>query len=345
MNRLIKCLHLLAMVCISQKTVHAQKTVNLSLLPKQTSIRSSTFSNVEIIDNRLDTSNLGFIQKGALNRLVPVTTPQPFMDELGNSIIKLVNDASKQEGTLLINIRQFALSEFLGKGGENGVFRFSAVFYLKHDSLYRKVLTVNTNVVVKAGFGDVTQKLLDTVPEVLGNFVQQVASFEPAHADSMSRFTAVNFESLDYMEKETIPVYNSDMPQKGLYATFDEFRNNRPSRQVIIVHKYTAEQPKVYEIKADGKKGKQIKPDQFYVVYDGEKMFISGTYGLHTLSKRDDDFYFRSLGREGGDGSPMVAGQTVIIGRSGKLPFEWSAVVFKIDHITGKFIPVRMAGE
>lgn len=342
MNHLMKCLYLLVIVCTGQKAVQAQKIEYLHLQAKHISISSSSFSNVEIIDSRLDTSNLGIIHKGALNRMVPVITPQPFMDELGNSIIKLINDANKQEGTLLINIRQFALSEFFSKGGENGVFRFSAVFYLKQASLYRKVLTVNTNVVLKAGFGDVTQKLLDTVPEVWGGYIKEVASFDPAHADSMSRFTASNFESLDYREKETIPVYNSDRPQKGLYATFEEFRNNQPSRQVIIEHKFEAEQPKIYEIKADGKKGKKIKPDQFYVVYDGEKMFISGDYGLYPLSKRDDDFYFRSLGKEGGDGSPMVPGQTVIIGRSEKLPYEWSAVVFKIDHITGKFIPVRM---
>jgi hypothetical protein len=344
MKHFFKRLFLFITVCCGCIAAKAQKTENISLQSKHVTIHSSVFSNVEVVDSRLDTTNLGFIEKGGLNRMVFLKTSQPLKDELASAVNNLINGANKQDGTLLIHVRQFRLSQFFGKGGENGVFILSAVFYLKNAAVYRKLLTVNTNVVVKSAW-DVTAKLLDTVPEVLGAYVQQAAGFDVAKTDSTTQRTARNWEDLDEQEKNTIPVYNVDMPQPGLYATFEEFKNNRPSRQVMIVQEDEHDKPLVYEIKENGKKGKEIKFKNFYAVCDGKKLFISGQYALYPLSKRDTDFYFRSVGKEAGDGSPLVQGQTIILGRSGNLPaplnYDWAMVVFKIDHITGKFIPVR----
>lgn len=347
MKRFVKSVCLFVFVCTCRNAVFAQesnkKSEALSLQPKHVTINASVFSKVEVLDSRLD-SNLGFIQKGVLNRIVPLTTSQPLKEELASSITKLIDGAGKQDATLLINLRQFSVSEFSGKGGENGVFRISAVFYLKQAAVYRKVLTVNNSVVLKT-WGDITERLLDTIPEVLGAFVQQVASFDPNQSDSTTQLTARYFDDLDELEKNTIPVYKVDIPQKGLYTTFEEFKNNRPSGQVIIVQKDETDKPLIYEMKENGKKGSKIKYSNFYAVSDGEKMFISGPYALYPLSKRDNDFYFKGIGKDGGDGSPLVPGQTIILDRSGNLPanlkYDWGAVVFKIDHITGKFIPVR----
>jgi hypothetical protein len=345
MKRFIHCAFLFALVCTGWNAVQAQKKEIISLQPQHVTISSSTFSNVLVVDTRVDTFHLGFIQKGGLNRLVLVTTALPLKDELTSAVNKLITDASKQDGTLCINLRQFELSEFFGKGGETGVFRISAVFYLKQTDTYRKVLTVNTRVVVKAGFGDVTQQLLDTVPEVLGGFVQQVANFDPAHSDTATPLTARYPLDLDVEEKKTLPVYNAGLLQKGLYATFDDFKNNHPSQQVFFYYRDGATRPVVYQLKENGMKGKEIKFDKFYAVCDGEKMYISGLYALYPLTNNDNDFYFKSIGKEGGDGSPIESGQTVIIGRSGTPPYDWSMIVYKIDHVTGNFIPVRRYQE
>jgi hypothetical protein len=340
MKHFVKCAWLFVVAATGQQAIQAQKKEIISLQPQHVTIFSSVFSNVLVVDTRLDTFNLGFIQKGGLNRVALVTTAQPLKDELTATVNKLIADARKQDGTLCINIRQLGLSEFFGQGGETGVFRISAVFYLKQADTYRKVLTVNTRVIVKAGFGDVTQKLLDTVPEVFGGFVQQAAGFDPAQSDAAAHLTARNPLELDVEEKKTIPVYNSGLLQKGLYATFDDFKNNRPSQQVFFYYRDGDTRPKVYQLKENGMKGKEIKIDKFYAVCDGEKMYISGLYGLYPLTKEGNDFYFKSIGKEGGDGAP-IEGQTVIIGRSGQLPYDWSAIVFQIDHVTGNFIPVR----
>lgn len=346
MKRFVKSVCLIVFVCTCWHAVKAQQRETITLQPKQVKISSSIFSKVEVLDTRLDTSSLGFVQKGLLNRMVFLTTPQPIKKELEAMVTHLIDGVPRQDATLLINLRQFYLSEFSGKGGENGVFRLSAVFYVKRDTVYRKVLTVNTNVVIKT-WVDITQKLLDTVPEVLGAFVQQAASFDPAKSDSTTQLTARYFDDLDELEKNTIPVYNVDVPQKGLYTTYEEFKNNRPSRQVMFVEQGDeSDKPLIYEIKENGKKGSKIKPEKFYAVCDGEKMFISSPYTLYSLKKRDTDFYFTGIGKDGGDESPLVPGRTIILDRYGNLPaflkYDWGAVVYKIDHINGKFVPVRM---
>jgi hypothetical protein len=342
-----KSICLLVAACTFWSAATAQKNEILNLQPKRVTIPASCFSNVEVLDSRLDTSNLGFIQRGLLNRMAYVTTSRPLKDELASTVTTLIKDASKQDGTLLINLRQFKLTEFDGKGAENGVFRISAVFYLKQGPVYRKILNVNTSVVVRGL--DVTERLLDTVHEALGAFIQQAAGFDVAKIDPTTQFTAQHYESIDELEKEKVPVYNVDLLQKGLYATFEEFKNNRPSAQVIVQMDASGK-PQVYEMKENGKKGRKIRFDNYYAVCDGEKMFISGDYALYPLSKRDTDFYFRAPGKEGGDGSLLVApNQTIIVSRTGELPaylkYDWSIVVFKIDHITGRFIPVRMVED
>ncbi len=344
---MVKSICLLAIVCSSYSAATAQKNEIISLQPKRVTISSSCFSNVEVVDTRLDTSNLGFIQRGLLNRRAFVTTSRPLKEELASMVTTLIKDASKQDGTLLINLRQFKLSEFDGKGGENGVLRLSAVFYLKRESMYRKLFTVNTNVVTTSL--DITERLLDTVPEILGAYIKQAAGHDTAKTDSASPFTARHWDELDELEKNTIPAYNVDLLQKGLYTTFDEFRNNRPAAQPVIVEMDASDKPVVYEMKPNGKRGRQIKTKNFFAVCDGEKMFFAGQYALYAMSKRDNDFYFRGIGKESGDGSQLVQGQTIILGRSGELPpdlkFDWSMVVFKIDHITGRIIPVRIVED
>jgi hypothetical protein len=254
---------------------------------------------------------------------------------------KWITGASKQDGTLCINIRQFAVSEFFGEDVETGVFRISAVFYLKQADTYRKILTVNDRVIVKGRLGEVAEQLLDTVSKVFRGFVQRAASFDPAHSDTASQFTARHIEELDVAEKKAIPVYNAGLLQKGLYATFDDFKNNRPSQQVFFYYRDDgATAPRVYQLKENGMKGKEIKFNKFYAVCDGQKMYISGFYDLYPLTKDGNDFYFESIGKEGGDGSPIKSGQTVFEGKTGTLPYDWSTIVFKIDHITGNFIPV-----
>ena len=341
MNRFIKRAFLFTLVCTGWNVVQAQFTEILSVQPRHIKINASAFSGVRVVDSRLDTANVGFIHKGGLNRQDIVTTTLPLKEELTASVNKLIADASKQDAVLCVNIRQFVLSEYWGVGGEHGVFRISAVFYLKQASNYRKLLTVNTRVNVKSTLGDVTKRLLDTIPEVWGRLVQQAAGYDSEHSDAATQLTARYPQDLDIAEKKAIPVYNVDLPQKGLYATFDDFKNNHPSLQVFFEQPDGADLPEVYELKEDGKKGKTIPFKKYYAVCDGKKIYISGVYALYPLTKNDNDFYFESIGREGGDQAPLEQNPHETPMGKDIFSSDFTKFQFKIDHVNGNFIPVR----
>jgi hypothetical protein len=343
MKHFVMRVFLFITICTGWNTVKAQKIENFQLQPRRVKINSSIFSTVKVIDTRLNAAHLGFVQRGGLNRKALITLNQPLNDELASVVLKMIDSANKQAGTLFINIREFFIQEFNGKGGENGKFTFKANCYFSRDSIYRPMFSIDTSITV-VSLWDVTDKLLDTVPELLGKIIQQAAAFETTLSDATRGFSAYDIEHIDLIEKKEIPVYNVELPEKGLYATYEDFKNNRPSREdVIIQTKKGFSRPLVYEMKENGKKGKEILHKYYYAVCDGEKAFISGPYNIYLLTKRNNDFYFTGVGKDASDAGTVVLA-TVLMGVVGGIAAannDLAVFEFKIDYNTGKFLPVK----
>jgi hypothetical protein len=341
MKLLLKHACLLALVCIGQKTL-AQKTETLNLQPKGVKISTAIFSKVEVIDARYDTA-IGFIQRGGFNRKVPLILTQPIQDELATTIGKMIDGATKQNATLLIRLRRFHIGEVNGYMSEKGAFDFHAAFYLKQSDTYKYLFTLEDTVMVRAGGAlDVTTKLLDTVPEIFGGYIKQAAGFDVNLAGS-KQYTFNDVQNLDALEKKEIPVYNVEVAKKGLYVTYDDFKNNRPSREdVIVEHRKGFSRPFVYEMKENNKKGKEIPSKSYFVVCDGEKMYIGRPHNLYELTKKDNDFYFTGIGKDEADMGTMILGGA-LGGIAGGMAGSHDTAIFefKIDHASGKFIALK----
>jgi hypothetical protein len=342
MKQFLKHACLLVIVCAGHKATQAQKTENLNLQPKQVQIPAAIFSKVEVVDARYDTS-IGFIQRGGFNRKVLLTLTQPLQDEIATTVSKMIDGANKQEGTLLIRLHRFHVGEVTGNMTERGNFEFKAGFYLKQDANYRYLFTIDSTVSVRAGGAfDVTTKLLDTVPEILGGFINQVAGFDVSKADP-KQYTAYDLQHLVELEKKDIPVYNVDVPKKGLYITYEDFKNNHPSREDVIVdHRKGFSRPFIYEMKENNKKGKEIPSKSYYVVSDGEKMYVGRPHNLYELTKKDNNFYFTGIGKDDADMGTMILGGALGGIAGGAAASQDTAIFeFVLDHSTGKFIPIR----
>ena len=342
MKQFVKHACLLALVCAGQKTTLAQKTENLNLQPKGVKISTAIFSKVEVVDARYDTS-IGFIQRGGFNRKVPLTLAQPLQNEVTAAVGKMIDGANKQEGTLLIRLRRFRVSEISSQLSERGIFEFKAAFYLKQDAGYKYLTTIDSIVSVRAGGAlDVTTRLLDTVPEIFGGYINQVAGFDVSNADT-KQYTAYDLQHLAELEKKEIPVYNVDVPKKGLYLTYDDFKNNHPTREDIIVnHRKGFSRPFIYEMKENNKKGKEIPSKSYYVVCDGEKMYVGRPHNLYELTKKDNDFYFTGIGKDDADMGSMILGGALGGVAGGAAASNDTAIFeFILDHSTGRFVAIR----
>jgi hypothetical protein len=344
MKHIVQSAFLFAVVCTGWNVAKAQKPEYYSLQAKNVKIDHAGFSKVEVIDARLDTAHLGTIQRGVLNRKGVLTFSQPLKEEMAAMAGKLISEANtKEEGTLLINIRKFYISERT-TSTEQGLFVFKAGFYLRKDTLYRELFTVDTTYTIDAGLRDVTDQLLDTVPGLLGSMVQQAAGFVPDETVPAQQYTACELQHLAEIEKRAIPVYNVEAPKKGLYANVTDFMNNHPTREdVIIEHRKGFKRPFIYEMEANGKKGKEILRKYYFVVSDGEKMYISRPNNLYELTKNNGDFYYTGIGRDDADiGSVVVASALFgILGGAAAASHDTATFEYLLDHSSGKFIPIR----
>lgn len=347
MKQFIKGLCLIVIVCVCSNAADAQnsdkRTDYLHLTPRRAKISSAIFSTVDVIDNRYDKENLGFIQRGGFNRKIQLTLVQPLKNEVASIVNKMIEGAQKQEGSLLINLRNFNISELSTGLSETGTFAFSAGFYIKQGSDYRFLFAIDSSVTVRAGGAlDVTTKLLDTVPEIFAGYINLAAGFDVSKAGSRI-YTANDIQNIVEVEKKDIPVYHVAVPKKGLYATYEDFKNNQPREDVIIQNKKGFSRPFIFEMKEGGKKGAEIRHKYYYIICDGEKMFVSNAYGLYPLVKRDNDFYFTGVGKDDMDvGTAALAGALMgAIGGVAASKNDLARFEFRIDHLTGNFIAVK----
>lgn len=347
MKPFTKILWLLVTVCACCNASIAQQG-NFALQPKSIKINSSIFSKVEVLDSRLDTSAyVGYFEGESRTRFSlagNLLLNQSLKDELAAVATRLIDSANKQDGTLLINVRKFYISRvFDGRGGDFGEFRFGIDCYLKRDNLYHQLFTIDSSVIISSHyFSKIDTKLLDSTHETVGKLIQQAASFNPAQLDATKGLTAYEIEHAGDLEKKNLPVYNTDLPKKGLYTSYEDFKNNHPStEQVVIETRKGFSRPFIYEMKENGKKGKEILHKYYYIVCDGESMFVSNEYGLYPLTKRDNDFYFISKGRDYDDVYSEAFAKSLNFYATTNAKAYYSTFEFKIDHKTGKFLAIK----
>jgi hypothetical protein len=344
MKRFLQSLTLLVAVCTGWKTVHAQKTEYLSLLPKQVKITNSNYSKVEVLDSRPDTAAaIGMIQRGAFNRSVILRSERSLQDEVGSTVAKMIDSANKMDGSFLINIRKFYISENTGATSETGSFTFRAGFYAKQDTLYRQMFNIDETITIPGGL-DVTKRLLGKVPEVLGLYINQAVNFKKEEIDVRKQYSLYDLQHIAELERKDIPIFQVDVPKKGLYATYEDFKNNRPSNEnVIVEHKKGFSRPLIYEMNEKGKKGKEILRKYYFVVSDGEKFYISRPHNLYELTKTNGNYVFTGVGKDNADMGTAVLASLAFGFLGGAMAGNHDTAIFEfeLDHISGKFVPVK----
>jgi hypothetical protein len=342
MKRFVKSVCLLIIVCTCRNTVQAQEYLNLQ--SKRLKLNSSIFSKFEIIDSRYDTAHAGFVQRGLLNRKEEIKFPwKSSREEMIYSIGKMIDSVNKENGTVMINIRKFFISEVTEATREFGKMQLKAGCYLKQDTIYREMFTIDTTYIISGGL-DVTTRLLDTVPELWGAFVQRIATFNPYDCDPTKDFTDYDVHHIDELEKKQIPIYNVAFPKKGLYASYDDFKNNHPSQENVIVEfKKGFSRPFIFEVNEKGKKGKEILRKYYYMVSDGERTFISRPQNLYEVTKKEGNFYFTGVGKDAADMGSVVAVSVLFgaIAGGAAANHDTATFEFMLEHNTGRFIPLR----
>lgn len=329
----MKASTLFTMLLISIYSYSQNATRNFELILPEVKIHKSLYNFIELMDSRIDTSNIGIVQVGVLNKKARVVTKVPLAIQLSNKLNAFI-DSTAKSGNLLLNLRQLSFAEVTGMTNEKGYVLMRAELYAKNGSEFHKLAAIDTAMVVKAF--DVTKVLFRAGSRLISDFIE----FSLLKAASGPVYTLDDVIHIDDREKQGIALYTKDSYVDGIYLTFESFKNQTPDKQVKV--DYTRK-GKIKWINGVDDKGRKMifKLTDAYALIDKGKIYVLTEFGYYPVTKKENDFYFTGKGEVNPNTTAAVAagvafgllGALIVSGVGGSSEFY-----HKIDHLNGSFI-------
>lgn len=299
-------------------------------------IENSSFNAITFLDSREDTSNMGVVRIGALNKEAQVEPNGSFASQLNNLLLNISGTGAQQK-ELLFQLRRLKFVEKTDEGKEYGYCFFRANLYAQNETNYTVISSIDTFIVVEAS--DVTKLIIEAANTTIVNFLS-IALKNKYSSNSVLTFNEI--VKIDSIEKLKIKVYNVSNYTDGVYKTFESFKAQIPDFTLFSI---TFEDGEITELKAKNKKGKvvKVKSENVYAIVNKGNPYVSAQFGYYPLVKNNNDFYFI-----GDDKLNFIKGQIV---KNNSIfsttEYIYSSIpmtaVFeiKIDHMNGKFMRVR----
>lgn len=320
---------------LSSLTLRAQHKQQFDLDTPAVKVKNSHYNAIKLIDIRNDTTNIGFVQTGMLNRKALVVPGKPLANQL-SGLLNRITDSSAMHNELLVELRQFSFAEMTGAMSEKGYCYLRAGLYTKVADKYQLIDAVDTIVQVK-GMVDVTKALLKTGGGTLCNFITDNLLKQPKGTEA---FTTHEILNIDSVEKSRIKLYNVSGYKDGLYTTYKQFMNQEPDKQ-IVVDGYEI-YPDAVRAKDKDNKLRKVKSQSIYaIVYNGQP-YIASRDEYSPLKKVGNDFLFTGNAKVSPSMSEQVTA-SMMLGLLGSLMVSNNEGRFemKIDHKNGSFIKLK----
>lgn len=298
-------------------------------------ISKSLYNTISLIDTRDDTTDIGIVQTGALNKATRVVPKTPLARQFSNLLDSIITPEAAQ-GHLLLQIRKFSFAE-LTDFAEYGYCHFRAVLYTKNDSAFRRLTAVDTVISLETQ-GDITKSLFKQSTAMIVNFIGSKLSLIPADT---TIYSLNNIIKIDSVEKSMFPLYNTANFTDGIYYSFTAFRSQVPDKAVSAVINNN-ELTKIRAIEKNGDKKKIYEDDTYAIVFKGVP-YIRTDFGFSVLKKASDDFYFVGEVKVTPSSGAVVGSFLAhgVIGAAITTARASAIYEVKLDHINGKFIRIR----
>lgn len=295
---------------------------------------SSQYAHLEFIDSRLDTMNLGVVQKGAFNRKARVKNQVP-LEKQFDSVFNRVNSFKNENGdTLVFQLRNMKFAELTQSFKETGFFYLRGTLYKKQGGNYYEISKMDT--VAQFNAGDVTKKNYKNGTSVLLNFFKKGITLTP----SEEFYTVEQVLNIDDLEKQQIPLYTSEVYTNGIYKDFESFKNLTPNSDSIQVKKN--KKGKILSVSYKGDTGVyyEANPKFFYAfVYEGIP-YICTEFGFYEVTKMNDNFYYTGRVKVTPNTAKMVVASALfgVIGAIITTENSNNECIIMIDHLSGESI-------
>jgi hypothetical protein len=240
----------------------AQKKSHVVEINVENSLSQIDFRISKIIDNRLIKDNIGFAQKGMLNKRVPAILPDNFEPYLKTLFSKLLIP-KKDSIELVAIIHEFNVSEQTKTFSEFGNFRIQIEFAkIKNEQLY------------SVGFVEhqIEEKGMDVTKKHSNRALEGIIY-------CLNEFNKNNWKNsegeLIELENNNLKFDYNSIPKPGLYSSFTKMSQNTPFLETgyKIDKRAKKKYPKYFIFDEDGKKIKK----RIMGFSDGENIYVNAS--------------------------------------------------------------------
>lgn len=253
--------------------------------PSLTRISGSLYNSIKFVDSRVDTSNMGIVQKGLMNTNVIVNARIPLAEQL-NDYMTSVIDSGAKDGELLLQLRHILFCETTTMS-ETGYCYMKANLYAGKDvKTYKLLSAIDTMILVKSF--DVTNGLLKKGSSLLTELINYNLKNYP---DDDASYSYHDILKIDSIEKRQIKLYNTDTFENGLYYNYSSFKNQKPDNQIIVA---TNKDGTISSVKTTDINNNlvRIKSAEVYAIVFNGKPYVATGFGYFPIFKSNDYFYF-----------------------------------------------------
>jgi len=297
-----------------------------------------TFFDMPVVLNSLYHTAL-FLDDRSDYEFDRIKIDKSIFDSQLSSLMGRITDRTAKYGVLFLQLRNL----YLGKDKESGEYaRLRITLYEQREREYYFINTIDRKISLKKS-NDFQENVSKEITEIISETLTK------AYTDPKP-YSINELKDIAFFEKENKPLYNTNSFIDGIYSTFSDFVNQKADQRTIIPKFKNNELKEIKIINSTNKKERKISPELIYAVVLDGRPYITTDKKFIPLQKDNDDFFFEdevSSNRVGimpsfsvGIGSGGYRGGGIGIGvvtHSQKVKF-----LFKIDHLTGDFMPVSI---
>ncbi|GAB3905650.1 hypothetical protein [Mucilaginibacter boryungensis] len=313
----------------------AQALQKLEIAHADTTIKNSLYNKIDLLDARIDTTNLGTVQLGAFNRNAKIVLQKPLREQL-STYLTGITDQFSTGGQLVLRLTQYEAYEVTKSFSETGYCALQATLYLQNGNQCQKITSIDTLISMKSGM-DVTKALLKATGSVLTNFIKNNLMSKPKENTGITYDELVN---LDMLAKQKLRVYTIDKFVDGVYSTYQSFAAQTPDKPIKI-EGYAVYPDVVKQVEPDGRVTKVKGKDVYAIVFMGTA-YIATKTDYYEVKRDKNDLYFTGQMKTGASAGDRVAAG-MMFGMLGSIMMANSQATFdmKVDYRNGQFIRLR----
>jgi hypothetical protein len=299
---------------------------------------TSLYNEIELIDARHDTSFLGIVQLGLLNRKAKLVAKNSLHFQLNETFKNLVPQ-NAGAGKLLLLLRQYTFAEVTGAFDEKGYIYLKANLYNEKEGNYYLLNQIDTVFFIQKF--DVTKPMIEKGSHELVDFVKVKLD---STSNSLIGYSKNDLMLLDSFEKMELPLFKNSVLKDGAYYSYESLKNQTPDRIIKIERRKNG---KIKSVKFMHEVGVEMDLDKsiVYAIVDSGKMKLITKYGDYDVTRNGMDFNFTGKANVGSNSGDVIVA-TVFFGVIGGLiasADNYEYYEMKINHSNGSFLKLRKA--